>query len=63
LLHSVRNDGGSYGYRPCEELQDDDAQPRSVQDAIQTVVPVIANPEGEAIHACTLDCFPLRVRG
>jgi hypothetical protein len=28
----------------------------------QIVAPVIANPQGEAIHARTLDCFTLRVR-
>jgi hypothetical protein len=27
-----------------------------------TCQPVIANPQGEAIHAGTLDCFTLRVR-
>jgi hypothetical protein len=26
------------------------------------VAHVIANPQGEAIHASTLDCFTLRVR-
>jgi hypothetical protein len=30
--------------------------------AIQFVAPVIANPQGEAIHTGTLDCFTLRVR-
>jgi hypothetical protein len=30
--------------------------------AIQIVAHVIANPQGEAIHASTLDCFTLRVR-
>jgi hypothetical protein len=34
----------------------------SGSDAIQIVAPVIANPQGEAIHARTLDCFTLRVR-
>jgi hypothetical protein len=29
--------------------------------AIQIVAHVIANPQGEAIHARTLDCFTLRV--
>jgi hypothetical protein len=30
--------------------------------AFQIVAPVIANPQGEASHARTLDCFTLRVR-
>jgi hypothetical protein len=42
---------------PAKSCKDDDAQKHSVQDAIQMVAPVIANPQGEAIHARTLDCF------
>jgi hypothetical protein len=38
---------------------------RKFQDysgAIQSLLHVIANPQGEAIYARTLDCFTLRVR-
>jgi hypothetical protein len=31
--------------------------------AVQIVAPVIANPQGEAIHTGTLDCFTLRDDG